>query len=153
MKKNKASLKTIGSLDRVDFPLLSLADLPCKIDTGAETSAIHCHKVKLIEKDGEEIISFCLLDPKHPNYNGIEFRVKDFEEKKVKSSFGQSEFRYTIRTQVILFGEKITANFTLSDRERMKYPVLLGKSLLKKRFLVDVSQIDLSYKQKVSINL
>ncbi len=147
-KKTASSLKIIGSLDRVDFPLLSLFDIPCKIDTGAETSAIHCHKVKLIEKDGEEIISFFLLDPTHPNYNGIEFRVKDFVEKKIKNSFGQSEYRYAIRTHIVLFGEPISADFTLSDRERMKYPVLLGKKLLKKRFLVDVNQADLSYQQK-----
>ncbi len=149
MKKKKlASLKIIGSLDHVDFPTLSLFDLPCKIDTGAETSAIHCHKVKLVERDGQEWISFYLLDPSHPNYNGIEYRVKDFTEKRIKNSFGQSEYRYTIQTEVIIFGEVITADFTLSDRENMKYPVLLGKKILKKRFLVDVNQTDLSCKQK-----
>ena len=138
----------IGSLDKVDFPDLNLFDVPCKIDTGAETSAIHCHKVKLIERQGKEIITFYLLDPEHPQYSGIEFRSEDFKEKKIKSSFGHTEFRYVIKSKIKLFGRVIKLDLTLADRERMKFPVLLGKKLLKNRFLVDVGLKNLSYNLK-----
>ncbi|UZR98684.1 ATP-dependent zinc protease family protein [Chondrinema litorale] len=138
----------IGSLDKVDFPDLNLFDIPCKIDTGAETSAIHCHKVKLIERQGKEIITFYLLDPDHPQYNGIEFSSENFREKRIKSSFGHTEYRYVIKSRIRLFGKIIKVDLTLSDREQMKYPVLLGKKLLKNKFLVDVSQKNLSYNLK-----
>lgn len=145
--KNRGK-KLIGTRDRIDLPEFKLFDLPCKIDTGAETSAIHCHRVRLLEIDGKETISFRLLDPSHEAYNNHEFRTTRFREKKIKSSFGHSEYRYSIKSKVTLFGVTFTADFTLSDRVRMKYPVLLGKRLLKNRYIVDVSKIDLSYLQK-----
>jgi hypothetical protein len=146
MKKKQK--KIIGTRDRIDLPGFKLYDLPCKIDTGAETSAIHCHRIRLMEVDGEEMISFRLLDPSHEAYNDHEYRTTFFKEKKIKSSFGHSEYRYSIKTKVALFGETFLAELTLADRVKMKYPLLLGKRLLKNRFLVDVSKLDLSYIQK-----
>jgi len=112
------------------------------------TSSIHCHEVKRIERGGAEYITFKLLDPSHPQYKNKAIRVDDFTERKVKNSFGQSEYRYVIKTEVTLFGETFEAEFTLADREKMRNPVLLGKRLLKGRFLVDVSKQNLSYKKK-----
>ncbi|MFP4089777.1 MAG: ATP-dependent zinc protease [Cyclobacteriaceae bacterium] len=146
----KKTKKVIGTRDRVDLPEFSLLDLPCKIDTGAETSAIHCHRVRMIEVNGVDTISFCLLDPSHEAYNHKEFRTSNFKEKKIKSSFGHSEFRYSIKCKITLFGETFPAEFTLADRVRMKYPVLLGKKLLKNRFVVDVAKTDLSYQLKMA---
>jgi len=140
--------KIIGTRDHIDLPEFDLFDLPCKIDTGAETSAIHCHSVRLIEINGVECISFRLLDPSHEAYNNHEFHTSNFKEKKIRNSFGISEYRFSIKCQVVLFGEKFIADFTLADRVRMRYPILLGKRLLKNRFLVDVSKVDLSYKLK-----
>ncbi len=139
----------IGSRDKIDIPEFALFDLPCKIDTGAATSAIHCHHVKLLQVNGVETISFRLLDPSHDAYNHKEFRTSKFIEKKIKSSFGDIEYRYTINCQVTLFGRTFNADFTLADRENMRYPVLLGRRLLRKRFVVDVSKSNLSYKQKI----
>lgn len=144
----KKAKKIIGTRDRIDLPEFKLYDLPCKIDTGAETSAIHCHRVRLMEVDGKEMISFLLLDPSHEAYNNHEYRTTHFKEKKIKSSFGHLEYRYSIKCKVQLFGETFSAEFTLADRVRMKYPILLGKRLLKNRYLVDVSKLDLSYQLK-----
>ncbi|MBI1316862.1 hypothetical protein GC167_08415 [bacterium] len=132
-------LKVIGSTDCLDFPDFGLENIDCKIDTGAGISALHCHSVRLVEKDGQQYVSFKLLDPKHPAYQKREFRSSDFKERKVKSSFGASEFRFSIRTRITVMGKTYKAEFTLTDRKRMKYPVLLGKRFLKNRFLVDVA--------------
>ena len=149
----KVNKLIIGSKDKCDFPEFELFDLACKIDTGADSSAIHCQKIKVIENHlGEQLISFNLLDPSHKKYNNVEFRTKDFEQKKIKSSNGIASFRYVIKTKVCLFGQEFITDFTLADRENMKFPVLLGKKLLRGRFMVDVSLIDLSYKQKISRN-
>lgn len=144
----KKPKKVLGTRDKIDLPEFNLFNLPCKIDTGAETSSIHCHRVRLLEINGQETISFRLLDPKHEAYNNKEFRTTRFNEKKIRSSFGQSEYRYSIKCKVVLFGESFYADFTLADRVRMKFPVLLGKRLLKNRYLVDVSKLDISYKLK-----
>lgn len=144
---------TIGSRDRCDFPEFELYDLACKIDTGADSSAIHCHRIKVIEDfRGVQNICFTLLDPSHNNFNDLEFRTGEFHERKIKSSNGIATYRYVIKTKVVLFGQEIITDFTLADRENMKFPVLLGKRLLRNRFIVDVSLMDLSFKQKSSDN-
>lgn len=148
--KKKLPKTIIGTRDRIDIPEFELFDLPCRIDTGAATSAIHCHHVKLIQQGGREMISFCLLDPSHDAYNHKEFRTSNFSEKKIKSSFGDTEYRYTINCGVTLFGRTFPAEFTLADREKMKFPVLLGRRLLKGRFVVDVAKANLSFKLKLN---
>jgi hypothetical protein len=141
-------LKLIGTTDCIDLPEFNMTNLECKIDTGAETSSIHCSRVTLKEREGKEFISFHILDNKHPEYTGLNFECFEFKEKKIKSSFGSIEFRFAIKANVILFGKVYPIWFTLSDREKMRYPVLLGKGFLKNRFLVDVSQKDLSFLTK-----
>lgn len=138
----------IGSLDKVDFPDFALQDVACKIDTGAETSAIHCHRVRFIEKGDENVIAFKLLDPSHDAYNEKEFRTTNFEERTIKNSFGYSEERYVIKTTIVICGINYETEFTLADREHMKYPVLLGKRLLLNNFIVDVSEEYVSYRLK-----
>ncbi len=141
--------KLIGRRDKADFPDLDLQNIDVKIDTGAYTSSIHC---ELIEEHGNGErgrIHFRLLDKSHPEYNNREFSYSNYRQKKVKNSFGVSEKRFVIETSIILFGEKFTTQFTLSERGEMRYPVLLGRKLLKRRFLVDPARTNLSYKEKL----
>ncbi len=138
----------IGTVDIIDFGILELEDVPCKIDTGAQTSSLHCSKIRIIERDGKEYLSFRVLDPSHEMYSKKKFLTDEFKERKIRNSFGNYEYRYVIRTQVVLFGKKIKAEFTLADRGRMRYPVLIGKKLLNKRFIVDVSQRNLNARYK-----
>jgi len=147
MPKNKYLI--IGAKDRIDFPEFEIYDIPCRIDSGALTSSIHCHRVKIKQGiDGKERLFFRLLDPKHPNYQKKDFIVEQFTERKIKSSNGYSEYRFVITTKVILFGIEIITEFSLSDREKMQFPVLIGRKLLKNRFLIDVTKSDLSFKHK-----
>lgn len=109
-----------------------------KVDTGAYTSAVHAEQVKEESSDGEPVLSFCLLPPHHPKFTGKLIKTKNFSTKKVKNSFGQVEHRYKVKTKVEIMGEWFDAEFTLSDRKKMKNALLLGRKLLKGRFLVDV---------------
>jgi hypothetical protein len=145
----KSSKIVIGRKDKVDFPELVIYEIDAKIDTGAYTSSIHCHRIEVIDKDGENRVKFSLLEPSHPFYNDKEFNLPVYAKKEIKNSFGQVEERYIIKTQVLLFGELFDVELSLTDRSKMEYPVLLGRQLLNSRFIVDVSQIDLSYNQKL----
>ena len=139
----------IGSTDRADFPALDLYGIRCKIDTGAQTSSIHCHHVKFVEKDGKERIKFKLLDPEHTLYNNKRIEFDEFDERKVRSSSGHAEMRWVIKTKIILFGQEFDLELTLADREKMRYPVLLGKKFLQDhRIMVDVTKSNLSGRQK-----
>lgn len=144
MKNKVISKKIIGRVDKADFPTLSLTDIDVKIDTGAFTSSIHCKNV--VVKDN--YLKCVFLDPEHPSYHEKEFVFDQYDVKVVKSSNGQTEARYRILTEIVLFGETIPIFLTLSDREEMRYPVLLGRNFLTKKFIVDINNTDLSYKQK-----
>lgn len=140
--------QVIGMTDIVDFPELGLTNVKAKIDTGAFTSALHCKDVRLEDNADCQILSFYIIEPGE----GLtrRFYSHNFTRRIVRNSFGTDELRYVIKTRIKLFGRTIRTEFTLADRERMKNPVLLGRRLLRNRFVVDVSQQNLSYSAKLA---
>lgn len=139
-KKTIKSSLIIGRRELVSFPLLELLNLEAKIDTGAYTSALHCKDINLKNIKGKNYLCFKLLDETHPEYTEKEFQFSEFDKKVIKSSFGESEERYLIKTSIILAGRKISILISLTDRTNMKYPVLIGRRLLNKKFIVDVNK-------------
>lgn len=139
----------IGREDVADFPMLKLEGIEVKSDTGAFTSSFHCHNIKLIEEDGKEKLSCHFLDPQHEKYHDKEFVFERFSLKKVKSSNGQLEERFSISTEIKLFNQIFPIELTLTERGSMKFPVLLGRKFLSKRFVVDSSLRNLSLKGKI----
>lgn len=146
MGKSISQQFTIGRIDAIDLPEFDLEEIACRIDTGAAVSALHCHRVKVSSIDGVETLKFKLLDPEHPLYEDIEYKTTSFRERKVKSSFGTVQYRYSIFTEVVIFEHKWPIEFTLADRENMNYPILLGRNILRKGFVVDVRRKNISLK-------
>ena len=98
-------MNTIGRIDKADFPELSLKDIAIKIDTGAYTSSIHSHDICEVKgtNDEEKTLEFEILDPDHNQYHRKTFRTKNYKVKSVKSSNGEVEKRFFIKTNIILF--------------------------------------------------
>lgn len=88
------------------------------------------------------------LDEEHPSYHEKEIVFDEYDVKVVKSSNGQSEARYRIKTEILLFGKTQEIYLTLSDREEMRFPVLLGRNFLSNKFVVDINKTNLSSKLK-----
>ncbi|OYX18646.1 MAG: ATP-dependent zinc protease, partial [Algoriphagus sp. 32-45-6] len=76
-------------------------------------------------------------------FTGRTLTFEKYREKKVKNSFGQAEVRYLVEIPIQLAGENFLAEFTLSDRSSMKDSILLGRKILRDKFLVDVSKTNL----------
>jgi hypothetical protein len=140
--------KIIGRRELVTLPDWGLKMVTCKIDTGAYTSSIHCDYIEEKTVDGKQVLFFTLLDPGHKKYNGQILQTDNFSRKKVKNSFGQAEIRYLLNTKVTMFGQTFEAEFTLTDRTKMRNSILLGRRVLNGRFLVDVQGVNLSKKNK-----
>ncbi|MEZ4947613.1 MAG: RimK/LysX family protein [Cyclobacteriaceae bacterium] len=134
----------LGRSDRVDLPGLGLTDIHAKIDTGAYTSSLHCSSAKLV--DGK--LEFVLLDEEHPEFTGMKFTFDEYDQREIKNSFGQAELRFIIKTTVKIHGRTFKTQFSLSDRDNLKFPILLGRRVLKNRFLIDVSKQDVSFNSK-----
>ncbi len=136
----------IGRKDIADFPELQLNNIAVKIDTGAYTSSIHCHHIEEKEINGQKAICFELLDPQHEAYNNKQITLTQYKQKKIKSSTGNSEKRFIIYTSIVLFNKEYPVELSLSERSEMKYPVLLGRKLLKNNFIVDPSKVNISFR-------
>ena len=135
---------TIGRFDKADFPDLHLEDISIKVDTGAYTSSIHCDHI--VEEKG--VLRCTFLDEEHPLYNGREYRFTDFDIVFVKSSNGVVQKRYQVQTHIVLFGKTHKISLSLSARQEMRFPVLLGRKFITKKYTVDTEFYDLSYKKK-----
>ena len=144
LKENKIF---IGRIDKVDFPELGMFDVEAKIDSGAFTSSIHCGNINAFYNGDDHFVRFVLFDDQEV----IKREAKVFASKQVKNSFGQIEYRYTIKTPVVLFDKEYMLELALTNRSSMKYPVLLGRKLLSDRFIVDVTKLNLSFKEKQKI--
>lgn len=147
MKKNK--VKTLlGRVDIVDFPQLNLFRIGIKVDTGAYTSSIHCHNIEV--ENG--ILKCQFMDPEHEHFNEKVSTFTEFSEKRIKSSNGIIEERFLIKTKIIIFKKIYTIELSLTERGSMRYPVLLGRKFLTRKFLVDTSRKNLSF-ENIKINI
>lgn len=142
--------KVLGRKEKITLPELGLNLVGAKIDTGAYTSSLHAEEIRIEEVEGRKLLYFKILMPEHKKFTGKILFFESFREKKVKNSFGQVEVRYLIETKLQLAGETFRAEFTLSDRSSMKNSILLGRKILRGRFLVDVSKTNLGkpYRKK-----
>ncbi|MGJ8665495.1 MAG: ATP-dependent zinc protease family protein [Patiriisocius sp.] len=143
-EKKEIIKKVIGRVDKADFPSLKLENIDIKIDTGAFTSSIHCRNVKV----ENNYLKCTFLDEEHPNYHEKEFTFDTYDVRVVRSSNGETQTRYRILTEIILFKKSYPIFLTLSDRGEMKYPVLIGRKFLNKKFMVDINAKNTSYKLK-----
>ncbi|WP_445732569.1 ATP-dependent zinc protease family protein [Mariniflexile sp.] len=136
--------KIIGRVDKTDFPKLGLFHIDVKIDTGAYTSTIHCSEI--IEENNT---LRCIFNSEaHQNFGKTDIIFDDYSRTNVKSSNGFKEDRYKIKSEVLFFGKTYKINLTLSTRNDMKFPVLIGRQFLKRKFLVDVDLENVSYNSK-----
>lgn len=134
----------IGRVDKIDFPKLGLFNIDVKVDTGAYTSAIHCSEIIL-----ENTILRCIFNSNvHQNFGKTEIIFNEYSKTNVKSSNGYKENRYKVKSEAVFFGKTYKINLTLSTRDDMKFPVLIGRQFLKHKFIVDVDLENVSYLYK-----
>lgn len=127
--------RTLGRSELVDLPELAWHGVEARIDSGAYHCAVHCINYHL---DGTELVVRWA--------HGAETRHPSFRRATVKSSFGDLQERYLIHLTLNLYGDAFAQEFSLSDRSRMRHPILLGRTLLKRGFVVDVRRRNASAK-------
>lgn len=131
------SVKTIGHQLVVDLPLLGIQGVPAKVDTGAFSGALHATQIReLRNKKGETCLRFSPLGSKDHT-----IQVDTYHKRRVKSSNGQVSVRYAIDTTIEILGETYPLTITLTNRQGMKFPMLIGRNFLRIHgFLIDLGQ-------------
>lgn len=137
MSEPRRKLKAIvGRAERMNFPDADIVGVPSKIDTGAFRSSVWASDIR--EENG--VLKFKLLGPESEYYSGKDCETTKYEVVEVENSFGHKEDRYSVYLRVRLGPKTVRSNFTLADRSKKTYPVLVGRKLLRGRYIVDVSE-------------
>lgn len=124
----------------------SMIPAKAKLDTGAKTSSLHAKNIEWFEKDGKDWVRFQfspntklsskrMLEGKTKNFVTIEAPV--YRSTLIKQHKRASAERPVILHKFMLDGREYEAEFTLTDRSRFIYPVLLGRRFLEKTAIVD----------------
>lgn len=141
---NKES-KIIGWREWASLPDLGLMAIKGKIDTGAKTSSLHAYDIELEEKGTKTYVNFKVHPLQHDFSVVIKCKALLVDQRTVSDSGGHKEERYVIRTTMVLAGVKKRVELTLTNRESMKYRMLIGRAALK-HYYIDPSQSYLSGK-------
>lgn len=121
----------IGWREWLALPELNLARIKAKIDTGARTSALHAFEVEVYENNGLDMVRF-LMHPVQDNLDIVqECHARVIDERNVTDSGGHTEKRYVIGTVVKLGQMEWPIEITLTNRDTMKFRMLLGRTAMK----------------------
>ena len=127
----------IGWREWISLPELGINKIKAKVDTGARTSALHAFSLKPFVENGKNKISF-EIHPLQRNTDQVVTCVAEVIDKRlVTDSGGHTEARYVIQTPAIIAGQRWSIEITLTERENMLFRMLLGRSALRKRFIVN----------------
>jgi len=128
---------TIGWRENVELLDFDNSLIKAKMDTGARTSSLHATHISESEESGKKYVSFRLRTNINNNKKYKFFKCELKEWRIIKNSGGDEEYRPVVRTKVKI-GEKImTIEITLTQRSRMSYDMLIGRTALRKKFLID----------------
>lgn len=132
----KRDLPIIGSNTKVT--VAGIKGVPAKIDTGAEYSSIWASDIDVTP---DHQLQFRLFAPQSPFYTGELMTTDKFLVRVVRNSTGHEQIRYRTQFSVYINKRRIRMNFTLADRSRNNFPILIGRHAIMNKFLVDVSRI------------
>jgi len=136
MNKN---LLTVGWREWLSLPALGLPHIKAKIDTGARTSCLHAFSVEPFTNKGTPWVRFGI----HPHQDDLDTEVsceaEVTDQREVTDSGGHKELRYVITTQLVLGTLQKPIEITLTNRDTMKFRMLLGRTAMEGSILVDPS--------------
>lgn len=128
---------TVGWREWLSLPDLGVEHVKAKVDTGARTSALHAFFVQPFDRKGEDWVRFKVHPLQGDVETVIECEAPIIDRRLVSDSGGHKEYRYVIETVISLGSETWSVELTLTDRDSMKFRMLLGRTALVGNFLVD----------------
>ncbi|ADT86233.1 ATP-dependent zinc protease [Vibrio sp. Vb2880] len=130
----------VGWRETLSLPGLGIDQINAKIDTGARTSCLHAFKVESFMKDEALWVRFWIHPLQHNEEEVTVCEAEVVDERTVRDSGGHEETRFVIRSDLSLGGETWPAEITLTNRENMAFRMLLGRTAMHHRIVVDPTE-------------
>lgn len=127
----------IGWREWLSLPDIGIHEIKAKVDTGARTSALHATNLHSFRKGGKPWARFD-VQPMQGNSSVVvrcEAPVRDHRE--IKNSSGNVDLRVVIETTLAFGDLQWPIEVTLTNRRDMRFRMLLGRTALSGRALVD----------------
>jgi len=127
----------LGWREWLALPAFGIEYIKAKIDTGARTSALHAFYLEPFERDGMPWIRFGIHPRQGNSAEVVHCEAAVADRRSVTDSGGHQEERYVIQTPIRLGEQLIVTEVTLTDRENMRFRMLLGRTAMRGQFMVD----------------
>ena len=125
-----------GWREWLTLPDLGMTWIKVKVDTGARTSALHAGDIDYFQKDGAEWVRFYVRPVAGSDETGDRCEAMVIEYREVTDSGGKTERRPVIRSTTVIGEHRFLIDITLTDRSAMRFPMLLGRTALRKNAVV-----------------
>lgn len=119
------------------LPDLCPTPIKVKVDTGAQTSALHAFRLKVSNAGDVPVARFVMHPHQRSTRDSVEASAEVVAFRRVRSSNGRVERRPVIETTAILGETSLPIEITLTRRDEMGFRMLLGRAAIRTRFLVD----------------
>ena len=129
-------MQTLGWREWGALPELAIPALKMKVDSGAKTSCLHAFRLEPFSKDGEAWLRIWLHPDQHSDHEHV-CEAKIHDQREVTDSGGHTELRYVIKSRLQLGNFDRAIELTLTNRDTMKFRMLLGRQAMRGRFIVN----------------
>lgn len=131
---------TVGWRETLSLPSLGIRHINAKVDTGARTSSLHAFKYEEFTKNNATWLRFWIHPVQHCTDIVQTCEAEIVDQRAVKSSSGQEAIRYVINATMSLGGDSWPIEITIANRDKMAYRMLLGRTAMHGRIVVDPEQ-------------